>query len=210
MTKMTLLICIEARIYCEGLKKVLSEHPEIRRARICNIDQLSSIPKGDRDVVLVDIRLQDDAMGSVRAAFDASCGRPIVALGLDVNDDAMLEAFEAGAAACITSDQSIDELIAFLRAVSEGELVCPPKIGRMMQERLISLSADKLEIERLARLSQRENHILSLVTDRMSNKQIARFLGLELSTIKNHVHNILVKLDVQNRTEAAALFRGAV
>lgn len=76
-----------------------------------------------------------------------------------------------------------------------------------MQERLADLAAIRVQMTGLEKLSQREHHILGLVEQRMSNKQIARTLGLEVSTIKNYIHNIIVKLCVKNRGEAAAKLR---
>lgn len=204
MSGITLLLCIENKIYCEGLKQALSERPDIRRVRACSVAELSLFPNGEREVVLIDVRSLRDASDQVRTAATRSNGRPVVALGLDVDERSMVEAFESGAAACITSDQSIEDLVQSVQAVSGGELVCSPKVGRLMQERLSALSAAAREAERLERLSQREHHVLSLLKDHKSNKQIARELGLEVSTIKNHVHSILVKLNVQSRSEAAA------
>lgn len=205
MSTVTLILCIENRIFCEGLKNALAGRQCVKRVRICALDQLPALPKGERDVVLIDIRSQAAASALVRTASEVGGGRPVVALGLDVDDTAMVDAFEAGAVACITSDRSIEDLLDSVKAVADGELVCDPKIVRLMQERLCALSCAKRESERLDRLSPREHHVLTLLSDRMSNKQIARTLGLEVSTIKNHVHNILVKLEVRTRSEAAAL-----
>ena len=144
------------------------------------------------------------------SAFREAQGRPVIALGLDGSDAEVLASVEAGAAAYVTSNDSIDDLIVVIQAAVNGELVCPPRIGRLLQERLVCLSDARLRADRLNRLSQREQHVLSLLDDRMSNKQIARRLGLEVSTIKNHVHNIIVKLVVKNRVEAAELMRSAV
>ncbi|MBK4216480.1 response regulator transcription factor [Paracoccus caeni] len=190
----------------------MSERTEIRSFTVCSrTEDIASIPADQIDAILVDIRhdTRGDAAGGVRSAFDASCGRPVIALGLDSDDCALLASVEAGAAGCVTCEQSIDDLVAIVRAAISGELACPPRIGRMIQTRLLELSQTRQETERLAQLSQREHHVLSLLSNRQSNKQIARELGLEISTIKNHVHNIIVKLNVRNRTEAAEVMRGA-
>lgn len=212
MDRFSVLLCIEVRIYREGLQKALANLPEISAIRVC--DGPGRIDVGafeGVDSVLVDVRAgqNGDAAAGVRAAFAAARGRPVVALGLDGDDDALLASVEAGAAACVTADQSIDDLVAIIRAALRGELVCPPRIGRLLQEHLMLLSRPEREADRLTQLSSREHHILSLLTDCLSNKQIARRLGLEVSTIKNHVHNIIVKLNVRNRTEAAAMLRDA-
>ncbi len=163
------------------------------------------------DTVLVDV-LADrpgDAAASVRTTFAAARGKPVIALGLDRDEQALLASVEAGAAACVTVDQSIDDLVTTVKAALRGDLVCPPRISRLLQEHLLQISDREREVHRLTKLSSREYQILSLLKDSLSNKLIARRLGLEVPTIKNHVHNIIVKLNVQSRTEAAAMLRDA-
>ena len=130
--------------------------------------------------------------------------QPLVALGLDGNETEILTSFEAGASAYVTKEQSIEDLVRVSLAAADGEFLCPPRITRLMQERLSELSGRHKRNASLERLSRRECVILGLLGRHLSNKQIARELGLELSTIKNHVHNIIVKLKVSNRTEAAS------
>mgnify|MGYP000878621384 FL=1 len=211
MERFSLLLCIGVRIYREGLQKALSNHADVRFIRVCSgTSGLNSVAFDEIDCVLVDVRAGQSGAGSsgVRAAFAAARGRPVIALGLDGDDSALLASVEAGAAACVTADQSVEDLVAIIRAALRGELVCPPRIGRLLQEQLLRLSRPEREAHRLTHLSSRERHILSLLTDCQSNKQIARRLGLEVSTIKNHVHNIIVKLNVHSRTEAAEMLRG--
>ena len=162
------------------------------------------------EVVLVDISRGADGMTdavAVKQAFTEADGRPVIALGLDDSDEDVLASVEAGAAAFVTKDDSIEDLVEIIHAAAKGEFRCPPRIARRMQERLVELSAGQNRAILLDRLTQREQHVLGMLTDRMSNKQIARQLGLAVSTIKNHVHNIIVKLSVKNRGQAAAIIR---
>lgn len=210
MERFSLLLCIGVRIYREGLQKALSGHVEVSSVQVCSGPcSLDGTTFEGIDCVIVDVRAGEsgDVAAGVRAAFAAANGKPVVALGLDGDDSALLASVEAGAAACVTSDQSVDDLVGIVQAALRGELICPPRIGRLLQERLLRLSRPEREAHRLTHLSSRERHILSLLTDCQSNKQIARRLGLEVSTIKNHVHNIIVKLDVRNRAEAAEMLR---
>jgi DNA-binding NarL/FixJ family response regulator len=211
MGQFSLLLCIGVRIYREGLQKALSNHGDVSSVRVCNgIGGLGGVCLEGIDCVLVDVLAGQSGSVAIdiRSAFTAARGRPVIALGLDGDDTVLLASVEAGAAACVTADQSVDDLVIIIRAALRGELVCPPRVGRLLQERLLRLSRPEREAHRLTHLSSRERHILSLLTDCQSNKQIARRLGLEVSTIKNHVHNIIVKLDVRNRTEAAEMLRG--
>lgn len=212
MDRFSLLLCIEHRIYREGLQKALSDRSEIHAILACDGPGCMDGGALERvDTVLVDVRASQsgDPAAGVRAAFAAARGKPVVALGLDRDECALLASVEAGAAACVTVDQSIDDLVTIIQATLRGDLVCPPRISRLLQEHLLQISLREREVQRLTKLSSREYQILSLLTDSLSNKLIARQLGLEVPTIKNHVHNIIVKLNVQNRVEAAAMLRGA-
>lgn len=204
------LLCIENRIYREGLKSILQASERVAAVHLCaEPREISHALAGARcDLVLVDVSSIGAAANPVElvaATSRAARGLPVVALGLSEGEDEVLDFIEAGAAAFVTREGSIDDLMATIGTAARGELHCPPRLARLMQERLTGLATGKARPTVLERLSQREHHILGLLRQRLSNKQIARMLGLEVSTIKNHVHNIIVKLSVKNRGEAAAL-----
>ena len=205
-----LLLCIENRIYREGLKSILEDSGRVTCVHLCaEARQLAAILESSPcDLVLIDVsssRGLTDPVELVAAVSRSAPGLPVVALGLSESEGEVLAFIEAGAAAFVTRDGSIEDLLATVGAASRGELHCPPRVVRLMQQRLTDLAAGHARPSDLDRLSQREHHILGLLRQRMSNKQIARMLGREVSTIKNHVHNIIVKLCVKNRGEAAAM-----
>lgn len=210
-----LLLCVESRIYRDGLTALLASATGIGRVVTCaSAAQIATVLRaGPCDLVLIDVAMtgSNDAAAIVTAAYRAACGRPVIALGLEESDDEVLGFIEAGAAAFVTKNESIDDLVRVIAAAARGELLCPPRLARLMQERLALLTIRHNRPADLDKLSGREQHILDLVEQSMSNKQIARSLGLEVSTIKNHMHNIIVKLCVKNRGEAAAILRsGAI
>ncbi|MEH2546694.1 two-component system nitrate/nitrite response regulator NarL [Bradyrhizobium sp. AZCC 2262] len=201
------------RIYREGLSQILSIRQAFDGVYACN-DQASlqaRVASGRPPVViLVDISsAANDAAKAdcITTARRVSGGRPVVALGLDGADTEILASFEAGASAYVTKEESIEDLVRVSLAAADGQFLCPPRISRLMQERLSELAASRERNAGLDRLSRREHIILGFLGDNLSNKQIARELGLEVSTIKNHVHNIIVKLSVKNRVQAASFCR---
>jgi two-component system nitrate/nitrite response regulator NarL len=210
-----LLLCIESRIYRDGLTALLTAACSIGRVAACaGTAQIEALLRaGPCDMVLIDVAMtagSGDPAGTVTAAYRAAGGRPVIALGLEESDEKVLSFIEAGAAAFVTKNESIDDLVRVIAAAARGELLCPPRVARLMQERLALLAVSQGRRADLGKLSGREQHILDLVEQRMSNKQIARTLDLEVSTIKNHMHNIIVKLCVKNRREAAAMLRCGV
>jgi two-component system, NarL family, nitrate/nitrite response regulator NarL len=207
-----IILFVSTRIYREGLSQILSQRREFGKVQACSDSATLRVLAADGRplVILVDISPANAESGEhdlIAIAHEVACGRPVIALGLDGDDAKVLASVEAGAAAFVTKDDSIDSLVRVIHAASLGEFRCPPRIARLMQERLVELSAVRSRTSRLDRLSHREHHILDLLGEDLSNKQIARKLGLEVSTIKNHVHNIIVKLSVKNRVEAAAFSR---
>jgi DNA-binding NarL/FixJ family response regulator len=205
------ILCIRNRIYRDGLQRLLADRVEFGAVRACcalrGLSPLLHLP--EREAILFDATVEADRPcgDPIRAAYCEAEGRPVIVLGTEGSEAELVAAIEAGAAACVTCDDSIDDLVAAILAAAAGELVCPPRIGRLLQARLVSLQHSRAGAERLSRLSQREHHVLTLLEGRLSNKEIARRLGLEVSTIKNHVHSIIVKLGVSGRAEAAELKR---
>jgi DNA-binding NarL/FixJ family response regulator len=208
---LNLLLCIESCIYREGLRSLLAARPDVARVEVCSqASEIAGASDAPADLVLIDVALGVSAAAASAAVTAAhrAAGAPVIALGLAENDEEVLGLMEAGAAAFITKDNSIEDLVETMLAVARGEPRCAPRMVWLMQQRLVTLAAGRERDYALAKLSHREHHILGLVKQRLSNKQIARTLGLEVSTIKNHVHNIIVKLSVKNRAEAAAALGG--
>lgn len=205
------LLQIESRIYRDGLALLLSRRADIGKVAVCG--EASSIRDASRDkrfdAIVVDVSIGADGTGrkgQISEAHREADGVPIVAFGYNEADSEVLALIEFGATAYVSKDNSIDDLVRTIEAVSRGEPQLSPHMVRLMQERLAQLTYRNLEeAQGLKKLSQREKHILNLVGQSLSNKHIARNLGLEVSTIKNHMHNIIVKLGVKNRSEAAAL-----
>lgn len=130
----------------------------------------------------------------------------IVAIVSDANDSDLIDAVRAGPTACVSKWAALDELRTAIEHASRGECYCSPRIaGRMLaQMGALARSGELTGQNGAAVLSSRELEILRLIAEAdLSNKQIARQLNISLYTVKNHVHNILDKLPVQNRHAAA-------
>ena len=209
---LNVLLCIESRVYREGLCQLLAAHDGFAKVKACaTLEEAGQLlPADDYSVFLVDVSNCSDNANRDQTVYSASsrAGRcPVVVLGLDDDDHEVLASLEAGAAGCVTRDQSVEELVAVTQAADRRELLCTPRVTRRLQERLFTLSCIRQQVDRIGRLSRQEQLVAGFIERAMSNKQIARELGLEVSTVKNHVHNILMKLSVANRSEVAALIR---
>jgi DNA-binding NarL/FixJ family response regulator len=160
------------------------------------------------DIVLVDAQLAI-ASRAVRLVGQAAPDARVVALAVDENEDAVLGCLEVGVAAYVASDAPLDELVEAIERAATGELLCSPRIAAALGRRLSDLAAEREPSLGSAHLTARELEVVHLIGQNLSNRQIAARLCIEVATVKNHVHNILGKLQISGRREAAAWIRGA-
>jgi two-component system, NarL family, nitrate/nitrite response regulator NarL len=129
----------------------------------------------------------------------------LVAVG--VPESEAVDWIEAGASGVVPPDGSVDDVIAALESVADDELVASPRVTGELANRVRRLAAESPNANPEDRLTSREAEVLNLLGEGLSNKEIAQRLSIQLQTVKNHVHNVLVKLGVNRRAEAAARLR---
>jgi two-component system, NarL family, nitrate/nitrite response regulator NarL len=134
-------------------------------------------------------------------------GLRVVALGVTETEPEIIAFAEAGVSGYLTRDASITELVATIEAVIRGELICPPRITAALMHRVATLAVDRRLTTPSFPLSPRELEVVGLIDAGLSNQEIAGRLFISLATVKNHVHNILDKLGVATRADAAAWLR---
>ncbi len=203
------LILTDIRLYHEGLTQVLARDPYVR---VCGVagdlhTALSLIDQRRPDVALVDLAMAG-SLAAVRAIRLMDPASKIIALGVPDIEADLLACAEAGVAGYVSRAAGIDDLIATIQRAGRGELLCSPRVAAALRERLTSLADGQESLETEPHLTSREREILALVEQGLSNKDIARQLGIEVPTVKNHVHNVLDKLRVHRRGQAAARLRG--
>jgi DNA-binding NarL/FixJ family response regulator len=157
------------------------------------------------DVVIMDLNMP--GAGGVETTRRLSSLAPlsrVVVLTISADDDDVMNAVMAGACGYLLKDSSIQELIAGIRAASEGESLISPQIAAKVLQRLRARSKDVDAAETIrAELSDRELEVLKLIANGKDNAQIARELFISPKTVKNHISNILMKLQIENRIQAA-------
>ncbi len=133
----------------------------------------------------------------------------LLIMGLRELESEFLECIEAGALGCLSVDASLEELHEHVRVIASGGALCSPQATKILFS-LISDHACQREDPQVlnsTHLTRREQEIIGLIEEGLSNKEIATHLKIELQTVKNHVHNILEKLQLRNRREAAKYAR---
>jgi len=163
-------------------------------------DAIARIPALRPDVAILDVRVPDgngiEVCREVRSRIGTNC----LMLTSYSDDEALFEAIMAGAAGYVLKQVRGTELLTAVKRVAAGESLLDPAITERVLNRLRSHSD---EDPRLARLTPQERRILHLIADGMTNRQIAREMHLAEKTIKNYVSNLLTKLGMERRTEAA-------
>ncbi len=207
------------RLFRECLSSVLSDG---ERFRLTDVDQtdpnyLKSIQEHRPDVILIDLNLPEQlAVGLVQRIREGVPETKLILLAparavLSHSDaeDRLVECLAAGAQGCVLGESSLQELQAAIEKVVAGENWYSPEIVPSMCDRLVQVARGVSWRERVKSvdLTPRELEVVSLIAEELSNKQIARRLSLSLYTVKNHVHNIVEKLQVENRFKAVEYAR---
>ena len=198
------LVVAELRLYREGLASVLRSTEDIEVAGIARGDQ-QAVRAAERlrpDVVLVDMAMVDNNR-LIRALVRRVPSAKIIAIGLPESVRSVIPCVEAGIAAYVGRDSSLDDLVETLRRTMKGETECPPVIVASLFRRVASLATRRHDETPVGRLTRRESQIASLIASGLSNKEIAGQLQIEVSTVKNHVHSVFEKLHVARRTQIA-------
>lgn len=160
------------------------------------------------DLVLLDINLPDGSGLSVAETLQRECPySKIVVLTVVEDEDAVLRALKVGAHGYVLKGVSAEELVQVIRSVYRGETyVTPSMAGRLLTE-LTASSANRTALDPVGELTERERAILDLVAQGKTNKEIAAELYLSEKTVKHYMTNVLQKLQVRNRVEAALIAR---
>jgi two-component system, NarL family, nitrate/nitrite response regulator NarL len=196
-----LIVISENRLYREGLAHLLAAQPALDV--VGTAGSAAELMLHDADVALVDVA-RPPGLRSVAELRRLRGDLPIVVVSVPELESLVVECAEAGVAGYVTTAGSAEELVLAARGVARGEVVCPPGVAAVLARRVAALASQRREPAASARLTLREREILRLIDERLSNKEIAQRLSLQVKTVKNHVSNILAKLGVANRAAAAA------
>ena len=202
------LIVSDARIYRDGLTThfAASGDVEVVGVAASEMDARAEIPLLAPDVVLCDMALPG-GLATARSLATVQSTTRVIVFAVPDDELAVPACAEAGVAGFVTRDASMGDLTAAVLGVARGEIVCSPRATAALYHRLASISASRDTPDSSLDLTKREREIVGLIDRGMSNKDIARVLGIGLATAKNHVHHILEKLRVERRSDVVPRLR---
>jgi DNA-binding NarL/FixJ family response regulator len=206
MQKQRILIVDDHEVVRLGLKSLLDQHPyfEVVAEAGNAKEAIEKVDKYSPDVVLMDIRLP--GASGIEACEEITRNYPdtrVIMLTSYAEDEMLFSAIRSGASGYVLKQIGADDLIKAIEAVGRGEgLLDPAVTQRVFQE--VRRAVREEEASAFANLSQQEKHVLMLVSEGRTNREIAKNLFLGEGTVRNYVSSILSKLGVSNRAEAAA------
>ena len=195
-------------LFRTGLRKLLSEQG-VQIVGECDDgdEALRAVRELAPDVVVMDLNMP--GIGGVEATRQIAMIAPltrVLVLTISDQDADVLEAILAGACGYLLKDSSIDDLIAGINAAAVGEALVSPAIAAKVLQHVRASNASRHEAELIrSELSQREIEVLKLIANGKDNAQIAAELHISPKTVKNHISNILMKLQIENRIQAAVV-----
>lgn len=206
------LIVHEFNLMCNIIATALEREADIQViGTVTNVEEaLARLNQESIDILLLSTRLPDQgSLRLVNTLLDTAPQVKVVVMGISDERQRVLQYVEAGANGYVLDKNSLSDLLATIRATHAGESIISPKIATALIERIAELAHSISKMGGVAQgeneLTEREIEVLELISQGLTNQEIAERLVIELGTVKNHVHSILNKLGVEKREDAASL-----
>jgi DNA-binding NarL/FixJ family response regulator len=211
VTGCAVVVATDVRLYSEGLALVFAADGRLHVSQVADTAERAAlcIAGAGGDALLIDATMQG-VRGVLQVMRERVPRIPVVIFGVPELDEDLLDCIEAGAVAFVSRDVSSRELIETVLSAQRGDAALSPGSISKVLGRLASRA--RLGALRAAGppLTARERELGSLLDEGLSNKEIALRLHISVATVKNHVHRILEKLQVERRGQAASLLRQPV
>ena len=201
------LVVDDHALFRRGLQMVLEQEDDIEVVGEAGdgAEAVERAADAMPDIVLMDVRMpKRGGIDACTAIKDAVPSAKIIMLTISDEEADLYDAIKAGASGYLLKEISIEEVAAAIRAVNEGQsLISPSMASKLLTEfaSMIKRTDDRQQVP-TPRLTDREMEVLKLVAKGLNNRDIAKQLFISENTVKNHIRNILEKLQLHSRMEA--------
>ncbi|MFL7839036.1 MAG: LuxR C-terminal-related transcriptional regulator [Candidatus Promineifilaceae bacterium] len=198
-------------LVCSLYSSVLDQRPNMEvvgRATTVK-EALMRVQESDCNLILVSANLEDNgALALTRKIAQEHPELKVLVVGMPESKYVILQYVMAGASGYVLQDVSVDQLLQNIRAAEEDKALVSPTMAAALIDHVAELAhisaRPYIQPEAYSELTARELEVLQLIDEGLTNQEISNELVIEVGTVKNHVHNILRKLDVASREDAAA------
>ncbi len=208
MRKATIFLIEDNRFLRDGVRALINKQPDLKvvGATGGNHNTLDQVRRLKPQVVLIDLGLRDEnGLQIVSTLREELPQTRVIGMGLIPSQGDVIEFVEAGAAGFVLKNATVPDILATIRAVLRGIEIIPPLLTESLFTYVIdhALRTGKRSLIDASRISNREREIIVLVSEGLTNKEIAQRLNLSTYTVKSHIHNILEKMALHSRLEIA-------
>ncbi|HZG79070.1 MAG TPA: response regulator transcription factor [Paenibacillus sp.] len=208
--RITILLADDHPVYTEGLAMILRAAPDIDivGTAASGREAVELAEALQPDVVLMDVHMPDgNGIESARAIREASPHIAVLMLTMLEDDATVFSAMRAGARGYLLKGARGREIVRAVYAAADGESIFSPALARRMMYYFESFRPPEAEADAFPQLTAREKEVLALIAQGRSNAEIGGLLGLAPKTVRNHVSNVLNKLQVADRARAIVVAR---
>ena len=210
-TPIRVLVADDHRLFRDGLRALLNSVPDLEVVGEAGDGEevVAQAAVLQPDVILMDLQLPKiNGVEATRRILHSQPRVNVLVLTMFEDTDTVLAAMRAGARGYILKDTDEEALLRSVRAVASGEALFGPGVAERLM-RYLAEATPSAERAAFPELTDREREVLYLLAQGLSNQQVAERMGISLKTARNHVSNILGRLQVADRTEAVARARAA-
>ena len=203
-----LLLIEDNRLLRDGLASMLNGHKDIKVIASSGNGENSilKIHKRKPNVILLDLGLRSqNSLHVVEIVKKEFPHAKVIVMDLAPAQGDILQFVKAGASGFILKDATLDDFVATIRSVADGENVLPQILSESLFSQIIEHAVDsgRTNLNKAIRMTKREREVIRLISDGLSNREIGNQLHIATYTIKSHVHNIMEKLALHTRLEVA-------
>jgi DNA-binding NarL/FixJ family response regulator len=202
--KLRVVIADDHPVYRQGLARLLVESGIDAVAQANNgLEAITAVEEHAPDVVVVDLNMPGlSGVEVTRRLIERTPASRVLVVSVSAQEHDVTEAILAGASGYVLKDGPVEEVVAGIKAAAAGESLISPRIATMLLRKVRDRAGPET-VAPIIPLSERELEVLQLVAEGKANHEIGEALFIGQSTVRNHISSILMKLQVENRVQAA-------